>query len=206
MQKKWWFPIFYMFVVTAFFSSVVIGLTQFTAERVAANDRIAFERSVLETLPGLYVAGMSRLELHGAFINQVTKPDIDSAGAYTLRENGRIIAYALPFAGRGFWAEIKGIIGIAADRETINAIAFYQQNETPGLGAEITKPSFCEQFEGKVMAAGQTPISFKRAGTELGPCDVHAVTGATQTCTRLEKIINTHLVEWRSHLEQRSSN
>jgi Na+-transporting NADH:ubiquinone oxidoreductase subunit C len=206
MQKKWWFPIFYMFVVTAFFSSVVIGLTQFTAERVAANDRIAFEESVLEVLPGLHVEDMTRLELHRTFVERVTEPNEQSAGAYTLRKNGRVIAYALPFSGRGFWAEIKGVIGIDSDCKTVNAIAFYQQNETPGLGAEITKPSFCEQFEGKVMAAGQRPIAFKRSGTELGPCDVHAVTGATQTCTRLEKIINTHLVEWRSHLEQRSSN
>jgi hypothetical protein len=102
MQKKWWFPIFYMFVVTAFFSSVVIGLTQFTAERVAANARIAFERSVLETLPGLYVEDMTRLELHRNFVESVAEPDEESAGAYTLRKNGRIIAYALPFSGRGF--------------------------------------------------------------------------------------------------------
>jgi Na+-transporting NADH:ubiquinone oxidoreductase subunit C len=205
MQTKWWFPIFYMFVLTAFFSSVVIGLTQFTTERVAANEKIAFEKSVLEALPGLYVEHMSRFQLHRAFANQVTEPDEESAGAYTLKMNGRLIAYALPFAGRGFWAEIKGVIGIDADRRTINAISFYQQNETPGLGAQITQPPFRQQFEGKVIAPGQRPVSFTRADAQLGPSDVHAVTGATQTSTRLERIINTHLVEWRSRLDQRSS-
>lgn len=203
-MQKWWFPILYMFLVTAFFSSVVIGLTQFTSERVAANEQIAFERAVLQVLPDIYVGDMSRLKLHTTFVKRVTEPDEESGGAYTLRKDGRILAYALTFSGRGFWAPIKGVIGIDADRKTINAIAFYQQNETPGLGAEITKPPFRQQFKGRVIAAGQRPLSFRRPGAELGPSDVHAVTGATQTSTRLERIINSDLVEWRSRLNQRS--
>ncbi|HUW20735.1 MAG TPA: FMN-binding protein [Sedimentisphaerales bacterium] len=204
-MQKWWFPILYMFLITAFFSSVVIGLTQFNSERVAANEKIAFEKAVVQALAGLYVEDTSRLDLHRTFVERVTEPDEESAGAYTLRKEGQIVAYALPFSGRGFWAPIKGVIGIDADRKTINAIAFYQQNETPGLGAEITKPPFRQQFEGKVIAARERPVSFKRPGAELGPSDVHAVTGATQTSTRLEKIINTQLVEWRSRLTQRSN-
>ena len=205
MQSKWWFPILYMFAVTALFSSVVIGLTQFTAERVAVNEKIAFEKAIVRVLPGLYDKDMSRLELHRTFVERVTEPDEGSAGAYMLTRSGQIVAYALPFSGRGFWAPIKGVIGIDADRSTITAIAFYEQNETPGLGAEITKPPFRQQFEGKVIAAGQKPISFKRPGAELAESDVHAVTGATQTSTRLEKIINAELVEWTSRLTRRNS-
>jgi Na+-transporting NADH:ubiquinone oxidoreductase subunit NqrC len=70
------------------------------------------------------------------------------------------------------------------------------------LGAEITKPQFKNQFDGKRLAEGDVPMELKPAGTELDVNEVHAVTGATQTCTRLEGIINSALVEWRKEMEK----
>jgi Na+-transporting NADH:ubiquinone oxidoreductase subunit C len=202
MREKRWFPIFYMFITTAFFSSIVIGFTQLTGEKVKANEKLSFERAVLSVLPGLYREEMNNLELHRTFTEQVTEPDEHTGGAYTLRQKGKIVAYALPMTGQGFWAPIKGVIGIEADKKTITAIAFYEQNETPGLGAEIAKPAFREQFKGKVISVGDKPLSIKRPGTELGASDVHAVTGATQTSTRLEKIINSALTNWQQQLNK----
>ena len=206
IRQKRWFPVVYMFAATAFFSSIVIGLTQSTSERVAANEKLTFEKAVLAVLPGLYdendkVAG---LELHKRFTEKVTAPDELSGGAYTLRESGKIAAYALPLSGRGFWAPIKGIIGIEADKKTITAIAIYQQNETPGLGAEIARPEFRSQFKGKVMLMGEKPLSIARPGAQLDQSSVHAVTGATQTSTRLEVIINNGLSEWQQKLPRGS--
>ncbi|MBN2180512.1 MAG: FMN-binding protein [Sedimentisphaerales bacterium] len=198
IRKKAWFPVVYMFCLTAFFSTIVIGFTQVTGERVEANEKLSFEKAVLAALPGLYEKNLSRLELHKRFTESVSPPDNFSAAAYTLRQNGQIIAYALPVSGRGFWAPIKGVIGIKADKKTITGIAFYQQNETPGLGAEIAKAAFTEQFRGKTISTDGPPLNIKRPGAVLGDSDVHAVTGATQTSTRLEKIINDGLEEWLS--------
>jgi Na+-transporting NADH:ubiquinone oxidoreductase subunit C len=141
---------------------------------------------------------MSRLEIHRTFVQHVSKLDDKSNGAYTLEDNGQIVAYALPISGQGFWAPIKGVIGLKADRQTITGIYFYEQNETPGLGAEITTESFRSQFEDKVISPSDKPINMKRPGDELGKSDVHAVTGATQTSTRVEKIINSSLNNWIS--------
>ena len=77
-------------------------------------------------------------------------------------------------------------------------MAFYRKNETPGLGAEIAKAAFREQFIDKVIAIEGPQINIKRPGAVLGNSDVHAVTGATQTSTRLENIINAGLKEWLS--------
>lgn len=200
MRERRWFPVIYMFVATAFFSSLVIGFTRLTSGRVAANEALAFERALIEVLPELRDQAQSLANVHQTFTEKVNKPDEGSGGAYTLRQEGNVIAYALPIAGQGFWAPIKGVIGIAADKKTITGIAFYEQNETPGLGAEIAKPSFREQFAGKVMAAGEPAIGIRRPSAPVGASEVHAVTGATQTCTRLEKIINTALKEWRERM------
>ena len=198
MVAKWWFPVVYMFVVTAFFSSIVIGFARFTDERVEANKDLAFEKAVLTVLPGLLQEGESRLEIHRKFVDRVGPPDEQSAGACVLRDAGQIVAYALPIEGQGFWAPIKGVIGLKSDRRTITAIAFYEQNETPGLGAQITTAEFTSQFPGKIFSSEGKPIRFKQPGSPLGPNEVHAVTGATQTSTRLEKILNDALTGWYS--------
>lgn len=204
MREKWWFPVIYMFLVTAFFSSIVIGFSQITRSRVEANEDLSFEKAVLTVLPGLLDSKTSRPEMHRRFVERISKPDEKSGGAYMLKENGETVAYALPISGQGFWAPIKGVIGIKADRQTITGIYFYEQNETPGLGAQITTEVFRSQFEGKVISTTGKPLNMKRPGDELSKSDVHAVTGATQTSTRLEKIINNALANWISEFKQRN--
>lgn len=205
MREKRWFPILYMFLVTAFFSSVVIGFTNLTRRRVEANAELAFERAVVAVLPQLHEPGLSALEVHRRFTEQVTEPNPTSGGAYTFQRNGRIAGYALPIAGQGFWAPIKGIIGIAADRKTVTGIAIYEQNETPGLGGEVAQPPFQEQFQGKTLSAGEKAIGFRRPGEDLDNNEVHAVTGATQTSVRLEGIINASLKTWQSQVGQKGA-
>jgi Na+-transporting NADH:ubiquinone oxidoreductase subunit C len=197
IRKQSWFPILYMFCVTAFFSSIVIGLTRLTNERVEGNEKLAFERAVLSVLPDMEIELLTNLEIHNEFTDMISEPNDLSQGAYTAKRDGQIIAYILPISGQGFWAPIKGVIGIKTDRKTITGVAFYEQNETPGLGAEIAKATFRKQFEGKVISSEAQPINFRRPGTTLGDSEVHAVTGATQTSSRLEIIINTELKKWR---------
>jgi Na+-transporting NADH:ubiquinone oxidoreductase subunit C len=194
-----------MFVVTAAFSSVIIGFAAMTRDRVEANARLAFERAVVEALPGLYEPGLGSLEIHNRFVEQVTEPDVSTGGAYTLRKDGQIAAYGLPFEGQGFWAPIRGIIGIEADKQTVTGIAFYEQAETPGLGAEIARPAFRNQFKGKTLAREEKPINMRRPGAELGENDVYAVTGATQTSVRLEAIVNRAVSEWQSQVGKEGS-
>ncbi len=201
IREKPWFPIFYMFVVTAAFSTVVIGLTRLTSERVEANERLAFEKAVLSVLPDVDQEQMSRLELHRQFEDTIEEPDASSGGAYTAKTNGQIDAYALPFSGQGFWAPVKGVIGIEPDKTTVTGIAFYEQKETPGLGAEITKEPFKAQFEGKEISDEGKPLTMKRPGETLGPSEFHAVTGATQTSVRVERIINSALKEWQDKMK-----
>ena len=67
MKNKRWFPIFYMFVVTACFSAVIIGFAQMTEEQVKANQAGSFEVAVLKVLPGLYDPKTGAVELHQRF-------------------------------------------------------------------------------------------------------------------------------------------
>lgn len=199
-MKKLWYPIVYMFVVTFFFSAILIGLSRITRDRVRANEQSAFEKAIILSLPLDLPENISATAAHRMFVERVTLPDESSVGAYRLMEGDTIIAYALPISGQGFWAPIKGIIGIAADMKTITGIAFYEQKETPGLGAEIIRLPFRKQFVGKTISTVKGPLAIKPVSAELGKNEVHAITGATQTSTRLEKIINNNVIRWRTSI------
>ncbi len=198
LRAKAWYPVLYMFAVTAVFSAVLISLSRFTRGRVEANQRIAFERAVLEALPLDLARRTSPAEVHRIFTEMVAEPTGESGGAYILMVDGEPAAYALPVEGRGFWDMIRGVVGIDTDLVTITGISFHEQNETPGLGAEIAQPAFLSQFPGRRIAPQGKALRIVPVGSSLGPGDVHAVTGATQTSTRLEKILEDALARWRA--------
>lgn len=201
MKSNRWFPVFYMLIVTAFFSAIIISLSIATREQVKANETLALEKAVLQVLPELYEEGMSGAQIHQRFTDKVDQPSETTGNAWAVKKNGGPQAYAVPLDGQGFWATIKGVIGVAEDRKTVTGLAFYEQNETPGLGAEIEKASWREQFKGKKLSDGGKALTMKRPGEPAGEHDVNAVTGATQTSVRLAKIINDSVTQWRQKLK-----
>lgn len=201
MKDQRWFPIVYMFIITAFCSAIIIGLTMATREQVKTNEKLALEQAVLRVLPGLFDAELSKNELHNVFVEQVSLPSEETGGAWAVEEGGVITSYAVPIEGQGFWAPIRGVIGVAEDKRTVTGIAFFEQNETPGLGAEIEKPEWRAQFENITLATGQEAVDMRRPGEPLNENGVHAVTGATQTSVRVEKLINESIAVWRQKIQ-----
>ncbi len=196
MRDKPWYPVVYMFVVTAFFSSVVIGLTRFTHDRVAANEQLAFEKAVLEAAGIL--DGKAATGLHEIFLERVRQLE-DGVDVYVVADDqGNTAGYVLGVEGKGFWAPIKGVLGLGVDKRKITGIAFYEQNETPGLGGKIVEKQFRDQFVGKQLASGDRAIGIEPVTAKLNDSQVHAITGATQTCSRLEIIINDSVRKWRA--------
>ncbi len=191
MKDKPYFAVVYMFAVTAFFSTILIGFAKLTRGRVEANKQIAFENAVLQVFPD--IKANTNTDVHAVFTEQFEPIN----KGYIYRKDGQIAGYAVPVDGQGFWAPIKGIVGVAPDKKTITGIAFYEQSETPGLGARIVEPDFRDAFIGKKLAEGERLIRIRPDGTTLNNSEVHAITGATQTCVRLEKLINEGLVQWQ---------
>ena len=192
MKEKPWFAVVYIFCLTAVLSFIVIGFAELTKERVEANKRLALEKAVLEVLD--LAEDKSAAQLHQTFLDRLRSAD--DGDYYTLMENGTIVAYAVRIEGSGFWAPIKGIVGVSADRKSIKGISFYEQNETPGLGGEIAKLPFRSKFKDLLIATQGDPIGIKPFGADLAENEVHAISGATQTCARLEEIINEDLRQW----------
>ena len=57
--------------------------------------------------------------------------------------------YVIPLYGKGLWDDIWGYIALEEDLNTVKGVKFGHKGETPGLGAEITKKWFENQFIGE---------------------------------------------------------
>ncbi len=61
------------------------------------------------------------------------------------------IGYVIPVNGYGLWDAIYGYMAIKPDGDTIIGISWYDQKETPGLGADIAAGYWQDLFTGKVI-------------------------------------------------------
>lgn len=207
MRDKPYFAVVYMFVVTAFFSAILIGFARMTRGQVEANKQIALEKAIVQVFPEIEV--VSNAEVHNIFTSQfktVKSPKDEDAIFYAVYyKNDAITGYAVRVEGQGFWAPIKGFVGVAADKRTITGVAFYEQSETPGLGARIDEDEFRKQFVGKTIEDSDEPIGIVSAAQTPGDNEVHAVTGATQTSVRLEKLMNQYIRAWLDAMQNKET-
>jgi Na+-transporting NADH:ubiquinone oxidoreductase subunit C len=67
--------------------------------------------------------------------------------------------YVIPATGKGLWDAIWGFISVESDGETIAGAVFDHKAETPGLGAEINKDPFENQFDALKIGAYNKPDS-----------------------------------------------
>ncbi len=112
--------------------------------------------------------------------------------------------------GTGLWGPIWGYISLNDDYNTIFGATFDHKGETPGLGADINKPWFQEQFKGKTIFEGANFLSItvhkggkgaaERAGnTQHG---VDAISGGTITSKGLEAMVKTNLENYVNYFNQ----
>lgn len=80
-------------------------------------------------------------------------------------DNGDL-KYIIPVSGAGLWGPVWGYIAVDANGSTIYGAYFSHQGETPGLGAEIEKPAFQQEFVGKQLIKDSefNPIAVVKAG------------------------------------------
>ena len=58
-------------------------------------------------------------------------------------------AFIIPISGKGLWSTLYGYFALQDDYNTVNGITFYEHGETAGLGGEVEKKWFQDNFIGK---------------------------------------------------------
>lgn len=114
--------------------------------------------------------------------------------------------YIVPVYGAGLWGPIWGYIAMDSNGDTIYGAYFAHQGETPGLGAEIEKPAFSSQFEGKDIFSSTGDFqSVKVVKNGQEPSEgayVHAISGGTITSQGVQKMLSNSLEPYSAFFKE----
>jgi Na+-transporting NADH:ubiquinone oxidoreductase subunit C len=113
--------------------------------------------------------------------------------------------YILPVYGAGLWGPIWGYVALDSNGSTVYGAYFAHASETPGLGAEIEKPAFTDQFPGKQMFKGDEmlPVAVVKKGQKpTGDEDyVDGISGGTITSKGVSAMLNNCLKPYEAYLK-----
>lgn len=100
--------------------------------------------------------------------------------------------YIMALHGAGLWGPLWGYISLDDDRNTIFGADFSHAGETPGLGAEISKPVFSNEFIGKhIFMNGEfKSVAIVKPGkSAVGQDYVDGISGGTITSQGVNHMI-----------------
>ena len=126
------------------------------------------------------------------------------------RVEGEIIeGYSIPISGKGLWGTMYGYFSIEPDGATAKGITFYSHIETPGLGAEVDKPWFQNNYPGKKFvdpAGNLIGIQAIKGGVDKTSPDfyhqVDGISGATMTTKGLNSFLLKDLKNYDPYLSK----
>ena len=119
---------------------------------------------------------------------------------YIDQKNGIPNGYAIPISGKGLWSTLYGYFAVEPDGMTAKGITFYAHKETPGLGGEVDKPWFQNNFIGKKFIDENGELVgieiVKGKADPKNPYQVDGISGATVTSKGLENFLLNDLKKY----------
>ncbi|MEX0961772.1 MAG: NADH:ubiquinone reductase (Na(+)-transporting) subunit C [Simkaniaceae bacterium] len=132
--------------------------------------------------------------------------------------DGKPAGFVIPINGYGLWDALYGYLALSSDADHVIGTTWYDQKETPGLGAEIGSEKWQSQFYNKVIFQkndeGQTdfrraPLGFTIVKTSVkevygdsskAESAIDGVTGATATMNGVTDAYRNSLTPYRPFL------
>lgn len=179
----------YTFLYAAIMVTVTAALLAFVSQilkpRQESNKREATRQNILRSV-----------HLEGRSYEQYIKDTTIGAEQLplylcTLDDGSR--KYIIPLKGKGLWGPLWGYLSLNADGQTIFGAVFDHEGETPGLGAEVSRPEFSMPFSGKSLFRDSTFVSVSvlkpGKGGARNANQVDGISGGTLTSRGIENMI-----------------
>ena len=214
--------------------AVILGLgLSMTAdslrERQKLNVQLDIKKNILSVLGFEQNANWTNEDVQTMYDNNISEIIISSTGEviednnassedtykiYQSRDGSKVTGYAIPIAGKGLWGTMYGYFAIEPDASTAKGITFYKHKETPGLGAEVDKDWFKNNFIGKKFIDDSGKLVsievIKGFVSEKDPDSkykVDGISGATITGTGLTTFLKADLEKYEPYFSRvRNSN
>jgi Na+-transporting NADH:ubiquinone oxidoreductase subunit C len=114
---------------------------------------------------------------------------------YLIHQEDRLESLVLPVYGLGYVSTLRGYLGLAADLTTITGLRFYEQAETPGLGAKVQDPLWQSQWSGKKIRDSAGNLRIQVTMDKVAPIHADAqyavdgISGATMTSRSVSNLL-----------------
>jgi len=152
-----------LFLITAVVAALLAGANLLTKDKIAQNAQIAEQEALAQ------VIAADKFEPTQDLVLLETVEPI--AGAYVAYAGDQVVGYCIKVTPSGYGGTMELIFGVDTTL-TITGLSVLSHGETAGLGANITKDSFKEQFAGKTEITGV-------AKTGASETEIQALSGAT---------------------------
>ena len=178
-------------------SGLISGVYEQTKEPIAAAERAAEARQLLEIFP---IQTHDNQLIDDTFSLKADDPLLalrDQASGYRARKNGEVTGVILPATARdGYSGDIRLLVGVTRSG-SIAGVRVLSHRETPGLGdkVELKKSPWILSFDQKTL---ESPGPEAWAVTKDGG-DFDAFTGATVTPRAVVSTVKSALEYVESH-------
>lgn len=112
----------------------------------------------------------------------------DIQDVFVAKKGDEIVGYGVNHKASGYGGEMTNAIGLLNDG-TIAGFRNIQNGETPGIGTQITEPTYFKGFEGKTFKNGEVKGNKEPSAED----EVPLITGATVSSTAVLKGVNSIL-------------
>ncbi|MDX2413418.1 MAG: NADH:ubiquinone reductase (Na(+)-transporting) subunit C [Woeseiaceae bacterium] len=152
-----------------------------------------FRQRIILDVAGLYEPGADIATLYSAIEpRMVDLASGEQAPVYLVMDGGEIEQVILPVEGAGLWAMMYGFLAVENDGQTARGLRFYAHGETPGLGDQIDKPAWREQWQGKKLFGpdGKPKITIiKGYAPDDSDFEIDGLAGATLTARGVTSLV-----------------
>ncbi|KEY91542.1 Na(+)-translocating NADH-quinone reductase subunit C [Candidatus Photodesmus blepharus] len=111
---------------------------------------------------------------------------------YLVKDDHKISRVIIPIHGSGLWSMMYAFVAIQIDGNTVAAVTYYEQGETPGLGGEVENPTWSAKFVGKKLfdVEDKPAIKIVKKGSITSEYSVDGISGATLTSNAVQRTFN----------------
>lgn len=168
--------LFFITIVVGFCLAGVYHVTQAPIAAAEAEEKL---QSYREVFPEADDFALADLPQDAGMVSEVMTA-LDASGS----ELGHVFLTTSP---NGYGGDVALTVGVTNEGE-ITAVAVLTMSETAGLGANITKPEFLNQFAGMNVPE----IVFTKEGKKA-PEEIDAISGATISTNAATEAVNAAL-------------
>ncbi|MBR3819798.1 MAG: RnfABCDGE type electron transport complex subunit G [Clostridia bacterium] len=175
-------PTIVLLVICVVSAALLGGTNMLTKDKIASIEAEAKATAMQTVMPDAVSFSDAVIADEGLEYSEALDADSNTLGyAFTVSENG-------------YGGEIKVMVGIKPDGAVSKVAILSADNETPGLGQNVKKDSFLDQFIDKIGALTVT----KNAPSS--DTEIQAVTSATISSSAVTRAVNAALAYYAENL------